>query len=103
MEPADLSAIANLKFAELPPIEYDHPVKQAVFISDVPITKELQEICDFSIDAKLFIVGCAAVEATVCRIYLGPRPSWTGLTRHIVIRHELGHCNGWPKDHPGMR
>jgi hypothetical protein len=19
----------------------------------------------------------------------------------IVLRHEIGHCNGWPKEHPG--
>ena len=26
-----------------------------------------------------------------------------GWTRQIVLRHEIGHCNGWPGDHRGMR
>jgi len=24
-----------------------------------------------------------------------------GLTLEIVMRHELGHCNGWPPDRTG--
>jgi hypothetical protein len=24
-----------------------------------------------------------------------------GWNSDIIIRHELGHCNGWPADHPG--
>lgn len=26
-----------------------------------------------------------------------------GWTFPIVVRHEIGHCNGWSKDHPGAR
>jgi hypothetical protein len=27
----------------------------------------------------------------------------TGWSYEIVLRHELGHCLGWPANHPGMR
>ena len=26
--------------------------------------------------------------------------SFSGYTSEIVVRHEIGHCNGWPPDHP---
>jgi hypothetical protein len=26
-----------------------------------------------------------------------------GWTPEVVLRHERGHCNGWPKDHAGAR
>jgi hypothetical protein len=45
MEPADLWAIANLKFKELPPVEYDHAATDAVEIVDMSTEKELREVC----------------------------------------------------------
>jgi hypothetical protein len=108
MEPADLWAIANLKFTELPPAEFDHATKDAVEIIDMPTEKELREVCHLTEAYRgANVVGCAAPKGQLafdrCIIYLGPRPAWAGLTRNIVIRHETGHCNGWPGDHPGMR
>lgn len=40
-------------------------------------------------------------------IYL-PRPSikwmlYPNQSYAALIRHEIGHLNGWPQDHPGMR
>jgi len=26
-----------------------------------------------------------------------------GYTLETVMRHEVGHCNGWPEDHAGAR
>ena len=108
MEPADLWAIANLKFKELPPVEYDHAATDAVEIIDMSTEKELREVCHLTEAYQgANVVGCAAPKGQLapdrCIIYLGPRPSWAGLTRNIVIRHEIAHCNGWPKDHPGAR
>jgi hypothetical protein len=105
MTPADLWAIVNLKFPQLPPIEFDHIPDQVVTIKDVPSEAELRKVCRWPpSDGTTTIVGCADIrDPRVCRIYLGPRPEWSGLTRNLVIRHELGHCNSWPPDHPGMR
>jgi hypothetical protein len=108
MEPADLWAIANLKFKELPPVEYDHAATDAVEIVDMSTEKELREVCHLTEAYRgANVVGCAAPKGQLapdrCIIYLGPRPSWAGLTRNIVIRHEIAHCNLWPADHPGAR
>ena len=26
-----------------------------------------------------------------------------GWTTELLLRHEIGHCNGWPGNHPGER
>ena len=102
MGPEDLWALVNLKFKELPPLEYDHPTEDPVEIVDMESETELRGVCNYT-NSGLTLVGCAAVLPGLCRIYLGPRPAWAGLTRNIVIRHETGHCNHWPADHPGAR
>jgi hypothetical protein len=102
MTTADLWALANLKFKELPPIEYDYLPDTIVTIEDVATEAELRKRCNWKDTAKT-IVGCAGVFEHVCHILLGPRPDWAGLTRNIVIRHEMGHCNGWGSDHAGIR
>jgi hypothetical protein len=99
MTPADLWAIANLKFKELPPAEYDHAPDKAVIIEDIKTEAELRVRCNWPKEGGGNLVGCTDGH----HIYLGPLPGWSGLTRNIVLRHEIGHVNGWPKDHAGMR
>ncbi len=60
----------------LPPSQYDHPPQIPVIEKVLP-WNELQRLC----------------RASERPIYNGTVPG--------VRRHELGHCNGWPKDHPG--
>jgi hypothetical protein len=39
------------------------------------------------------------------RIVIGDEPTlraW-GRTRNLILRHEIGHCNGWGHDHAGAR
>src|SRR5262245_38137263 len=102
MQPADLWAIANLKIKQLPPPQYDHPVKGPVEVTDIPTEEALRKICGYTQPGTI-LIGCAHVSAELCSVYLGPIPSWTGITRNINLRHELGHCNGWPGDHVGIR
>src|SRR5262249_13093926 len=35
-----------------------------------------------------------------CFVWIGPT---FGVPRNIIIRHERGHCNGWPGTHEGVR
>jgi len=43
--------------------------------------------------------GCAIVKDGVC--YITIRQELTKVDRDAVLRHENGHCNGWPQNHPG--
>lgn len=36
----------------------------------------------------------------VCVIIFNKEYEWA---RSMILRHEYGHCNGWPSDHPGAR
>ena len=99
MDAADLAALAKLTFKELPPEKYDVAIHTSVEVIDVKSRDELHKICGH---VGVNILGCALVGTMICRVYLlDPMPA--GLTRNIVLRHELGHCAGWPADHPGIR
>jgi hypothetical protein len=75
-----------------PPARYDHPFKGPVEILWLSPTDTVKvchtwTACVFSNHPK------------VCRIYInsGARGNWT---EQSLIRHEMGHCNGWPGNHP---
>jgi len=98
MEPADLSAIATtMPRNQLPPAQFDHAVSGPVEIVDVATEDRLRALCGWPASKGETLVGCAAVLPTLCRIYVGPPAG--GVTRNLIIRHEMGHCSGWPKDH----
>jgi hypothetical protein len=41
--------------------------------------------------------------STTCHILIAPLKELqkSGYTLDTIRRHEIGHCNGWPGDHPG--
>jgi hypothetical protein len=81
----------------LPPSQYDHPPQIPVIEKVVP-WNELQRLCRAS-ERPIYngtgygLWGCAIVKDGKCYVARLDVPG--------VKRHELGHCNGWPKDHPG--
>jgi len=100
MEPADLWAIATIDGKFLPPIEFDHPTKMPVDITDVS-EEGLRKICTGR-SADIPMHGCAIIAPNYCDIFVR-RPVLPPLTRNLVIRHERGHCNGWSGNHEGIR
>jgi len=104
-EPEDMWAFVNLKFPEIPPVEFDHPFdgKATIYYA----TDEIWNPCgktrkDYP-DGDL--AGCAWPHDGQCTIIIAPLKILRkyGLTPRIVLRHELGHCNGWGQDHAGAR
>lgn len=70
----------------LPPRQFDHPFKGRLVI--VPAQMES------------FILGWTygqTAESGICTVYI----NWNlkGKDRDLIIRHEVGHCNGWPGNH----
>lgn len=43
--------------------------------------------------------GCAVTDGKTCWIISADRPVY-GTTPTAILRHELGHCNGWEPHHP---
>jgi hypothetical protein len=81
----------------LPPAQYDY----------IP-----QGIRTFLVPARAADIFCRAISATPheghhlgcmlsdnpCIVVVGNVTEWS-----IILRHEAGHCNGWPAHHPGAR
>lgn len=43
--------------------------------------------------------GCSATKDGVCEVVIPSRPI-EGATPIAILRHEIGHCNGWADTHP---
>jgi hypothetical protein len=104
---ADLSAYTALRFGELPPVEFDHPFPGPVIL--LYANGEIWGLC--RIQKNLYprgtgLTGCARLhDDGRCEIIIAGNEilkRWR-LTPRIVVRHEIGHCNSWPADHPGAR
>jgi hypothetical protein len=91
----------------IPPAEYDRPYTGQLTITRGD-AKTMKEVCPKT--AFPITLGCAhrytkGGEDYSCHVYIAEddilRP--TGWSYNLVLRHELGHCLGWPGNHPGMR
>jgi hypothetical protein len=88
----------------IPPEEYDH-----AFNGEVKIWREAsQEVIKSKCPASIFPyhLGCGGKRANgECHILMADDATIKhyGWTPEIVLRHEVGHCNGWPVNHPGAR
>jgi hypothetical protein len=99
----------------MPPAQYDHPPQIPVIEKVLPWT-EVQKLC--AIPARRFhpeLMNGSSLRFSVngCEV---DGIVWDNVARKLVPgkgcviiriddeatrRHELAHCNGWPKDHPG--
>ena len=86
----------------LPPLQYDHPYDGKLTIEEVGTVAQLLQVCKLN---QSWALGCAFVSAGSCRIVLVKEDVMKeyGWWRSVMLRHEIGHCNGWPGDHPGTR
>ena len=92
----------------LPPAEYDKPYTGDLRIWVIASKKELREhYCAWTAAHQENWAGVACTsppneKKPYCEIYVGTDEilkAQHGLTRSVALRHELGHCNGWGKDH----
>ena len=89
----------------LPPEEFDHPYKGPVVIQAVRSQAEVREFCpgmNFNLGIAL---GCSKVIVDTCLIVKVPDSDIraAGHDPDVFMRHEMGHCNGWPATHRGAR
>ena len=56
---------------------------------------------DLDIQVSMEQRGCAVYNGRECWVIHIDRDAY-GTTPEAVLRHEIGHCNGWPANHPGM-
>ena len=91
----------------LPPVEYDKPFGGKLEEVVVKSREEMDASCKrIGLSLPNVPLGCGKLlAADHCVIYLAREEVnfSVGLTTDLVRRHEVGHCNGWPKEHPGGR
>jgi len=98
-----VKAPAEKRYMILPPVEYDKHYDGDLTIKMVPSLEALYAACN--IYNQPLMLACSWHNAKSCVIYLldDEMMRKRGWNTGILLRHEIGHCNGWPGDHPGLR
>lgn len=88
-----------------PPARYDHEYDGDLTLFQLP-QAEVANLCEEVFDAAGFPVeasqtqrGCSWQRGDSCFV-VTIDTTYSGSTPDAVLRHELGHCNGWPYTHP---
>jgi hypothetical protein len=93
-------AVSKAFLAVLPPVEFDHAYTGKLEVIVVRDEASMRFFCKN--DEK---TACTYPHGATCTIYMRDDAYLrdAGWSPAIVRRHEIGHCNGWPKEHPGAR
>jgi len=86
----------------LPPGKYDHDYEGDLTIKMVDSVEELRALCKQDNPQML---ACSMHNSKACLIIMVNDDVMRirGWTTGLLLRHEIGHCNGWAGDHPGER
>jgi hypothetical protein len=90
------------RYAILPPEEFDHPYEGELVVVRVDTPEALVPYCRNTGR----VLGCSQRRFdNKCFVYLIPDGFYESVDYdpEDVYRHEVGHCNGWPGNHPGAR
>lgn len=89
-------------YVPLPPKEYDHPFKGKLNVVKLqPMDVHVRCTGTRQMLYGSYVEACAEPFGDYCTIVL----PIVGKPEYLIRlrRHEVGHCNGWPRDHPGKR
>jgi hypothetical protein len=88
-----------------PPARFDHPYDGELTVMKLP-QPLLQNVCrqlfpqfGYSDTTHKDQRGCSIPRDGHCLVVTIDKP-FNGATPDAVLRHERGHCNGWPANHP---
>ena len=95
-------APTRIYFNYIPPPEFDKPYTGKLIIRRFETEEEIERMCKGS---SKYACAPHSIDLKTCYLFI---LNDSGLRRnHIpwafVLRHELGHCNGWSKDHENKR
>jgi hypothetical protein len=88
----------------LPPPEYDYPFRGQLIAVRKP-AELMKEICPRTILPTTLACAVRFNEGKACVVIIGDdalieKGPWP---YDIILRHEVGHCNGWAGSHPNAR
>jgi hypothetical protein len=101
------AAMAGKNDAEWnPPARFDHDYSGELYVRRLPQPR-VWEACRvlFSIYGLKSTAypeqrGCSIITSTNSCLVVTIDREFKKATPEAVLRHEIGHCNGWPADHP---
>lgn len=104
-EPAPVVYPRNAKL--LPPVEFDKPYTGKLHLTVLNSQDEMRKACPKA-PFKSTALGCSKANFPMwgeCTVFIVDRETAAphNVSVEEIFRHEIGHCNGWPGDHPGMR
>ncbi|TIV83785.1 MAG: hypothetical protein E5V64_06365 [Mesorhizobium sp.] len=89
-----------------PPARFDHSYSGKLTLRRLPqkqvVTECAKLFARYKVEATASLKqrGCSAITSkTSCTVITVDKP-YALATPQAVLRHELGHCNGWPASHP---
>lgn len=88
-----------------PPARFDHAYPGKLTVRYLPqkqvVTACAKLFAEYKVAAKSSFNqrGCSAITGTSCTVILIDR-TYALATPKAVLRHEIGHCNGWSASHP---
>src|SRR6516165_11704505 len=88
----------------LPPPEFDHVYEGDLTIVMVKTVEELLILCNIESQITL-ACSIRAYDGKSCLIMMVEDEAMRkrGWTTGLLLRHEMGHCNGWTQAHEGQR
>lgn len=89
----------------IPPPEYDHAFTGKLILHKNKSPSEIKALCK-GVVFPVYALGCSLrFTSEFCIIMIATEDAIraAGATPEVVLRHEHGHCNGWPKNHPNAR
>ena len=61
--------------------------------------KNVDVVCQMLLGVQGDYRGCAWADAESCIVFAADE-TYKGASTEAILRHEIGHCNGWPAHHP---
>jgi hypothetical protein len=83
-----------------PPTRFDHPYSGTMIIHRLPQAQIVKTCADVIGKRSMIQHGCSSLpKDNRCEIWIVEK-TYMGASPESVLRHEIGHCNGWPGNHP---
>jgi hypothetical protein len=92
-------------YKNLPPVEHDHQYEGDLTITIVDTLEALYTICLHSPVTKPYLLACSWRNDKSCLVVMVKDEVMRtrGYNTGLLLRHEIGHCNGWGREHEGER
>jgi hypothetical protein len=105
MTPVQAGELGTLRPEFFPPERYDTPFDGRMMVRVLPqrqvgpACRDLSDRYNLNLSILQTQLGCAGVNNGICEVIAAQTGAGDPGTTDDIIRHERGHCNGWPADH----